>query len=388
MALSTVDALVHENARLRREAEQRVLEIERRQRVAEGLRDLLAIVNSGHKLDEILAEVLAQSSRLLGNDAATVYLCDEPETGLLRARASMGMDVGSLAPQVRIGSPTTGLAVEQRRTLVCDDLRAALSTDLGLSSETLLEEADGFARVVRLPARTDPDLEQGEPRPRVRRLVDHFRAVVATPLMVPGRAFGAITLYYTEPREFSIEDVALARAFAEQATQAIENSRLHTEIEQRMVESDRRRRVAEGIRDVLASVNSSRSLDEMLDAVLTQATGLLDCDAGSVLLLDDSLELDQPALLTRASHALEPELLQTRLPVGSTITGMAVKEDRAIAVGDVLASPRAIPQFARHYRALLVAPLRVRGVVDGAITLLFGVHRYFLGLENVLSHVF
>ena len=70
MALSAVDALARENARLRREAEQRVLEIERRQRVAEGLRDLLAIVNSGHKLDEILDAVLAQSSRLLGADAA------------------------------------------------------------------------------------------------------------------------------------------------------------------------------------------------------------------------------------------------------------------------------------------------------------------------------
>jgi GAF domain-containing protein len=388
MALSAVDALVRENARLRREAEQRVLEIERRQRVAEGLRDLLAIVNSGHKLDEILAEVLAQSSRLLGNDAATVYLCDEPDSGLLRARASMGMDMDSLAPQVRIGSPTTGLAVQQGRTLVCDDLAAALSTDLGASSETLLEEADGFARVVRLPARTDPDLERGEPRPRVRRLVDRFRAVAATPLIVPGRAFGAITLYYTEPREFSTEDVALLGAFAEQATQAIENSRLHTEIEQRMVENDRRRRVAEGIRDVLANVNSSRSLDEMLDAVLTQATDLLDCDAGSVLLLEDSIELDQPALLTRASHALEPELLQTRLPVGSTITGMAVKEDRPIAVGDVLASSRVIPQFARHYRALLAAPLRVRGTVEGAITLLYRQPREFSPDDIGLAQAF
>ena len=93
MALSAVDALVRENARLRSEAEQRVLEIERRQRVAEGLRDLLAIVNSGHKLDEILAEVLAQSSRLLGNDAGIVYMCDEEQPDILRARASMGMDL-------------------------------------------------------------------------------------------------------------------------------------------------------------------------------------------------------------------------------------------------------------------------------------------------------
>src|SRR4029453_11928387 len=69
-------ALAIENAHLRAQAEQRLKEIERRRRVAEALRDLLAVVNSNHDLDEILTEVLAQSSRLLGNDASAVYLLD------------------------------------------------------------------------------------------------------------------------------------------------------------------------------------------------------------------------------------------------------------------------------------------------------------------------
>ncbi|MBV9326388.1 MAG: GAF domain-containing sensor histidine kinase [Chloroflexi bacterium] len=389
MALSAVDALARENARLRREAEQRVLEIERRQRVAEGLRDLLAIVNSGHKLEEILAEVLAQSSRLLGNHAATVYLCDDPDSHLLLARAWVGMDVDTLAPQVRIGSPMTGLAVEQGRTLVCDDLAAALSDELTRSGETVLDEADGFARVVRLPARTDPDLERGQARPRVRRLVDRFRAVVATPLVVPDRAFGAITLYYTEPRAFSSEDVALARAFAEQATQAIENARLHAEIEQRMHENERRRRVAEGIRDVLASVNSNRSLDEVLDLVLKQASDLLGCDAGSVLLLDDAAEQDQPVLLTvRVSQAQDTDVFPTRLPVGSTVTGMAVTRGHPVAVDDVLEAPLAAPEFVRRYRAVLAAPLRVRGSVEGAITLLYRQPRAFSTDDIELAQAF
>jgi GAF domain-containing protein len=389
MALSAVDALVRENARLRSEAEQRVLEIERRQRVAEGLRDLLAIVNSGHKLDEILAEVLAQSSRLLGNDAGTVYLCDDQQPDILRARASMGMDVDSLATQVRIGSPTTGLAVLQGRTLVCDDLAAALTEDITDASQTVLCEDDGFARVVRLAMRTDPDLERGQPGPRVRRLVDHFRAVVATPLLSPGRAFGAITLYYTNPRAFSVEDVALARAFAEQATQAIENSRLHSEIEKRMLENERRRRVAEGMRDVLARVNASRSLDEMLDMVLTQASELMGCDAGSVLLLDDAPALESPGVLTvRASRALEPELIPTRPSVRSSITGMAVESGQPVAVADVHTSALASALVARYYRAVLAAPLRVRGAVEGAITLLYRDPREFTADDIGLAETF
>ncbi len=389
MALSAVDALARENARLRREAEQRVLEIERRQRVAEGLRDLLAVVNSGHKLDEILAAVLEQSSRLLGNQAGIVYLSHGPESDLLEARASMGMDTESLAPQIRIGSPTTGLAVLQHRTLVCDDLRAALSEEITGSSQTVLEEADGFARVVRLASRTDPDLDRGQGRPRARRLADRFRAVVATPLRGPNRAFGAIALYYREPRSFTGEDVALARAFADQASQAIENSRLHTEIEQRMHENERRRRVAEGMRDVMASVNSNRSLDEMLQVVLSQASDLLDCDAGSVLLLEDSPAAGQPALLgVRASRALEPEFVPTRLPVGASITGLSVERGEPIAVADVRESTLGSALLATPYRAVLVAPLRVRGTAEGAITLLYREPREFSSDDISLAQVF
>src|SRR5207237_7079399 len=232
-----------------------------------------------------------------------------------------------------IGSPTTGLAVQQGRTLVCEDLARAIADELTHASDTVLEEAAGYARVVRLGAQTDPDLEPGETRPRVRRLVTSIGAVVATPLVARGRVFGAISLFYAGPRTFSTEDVDLARAFAEQATQAIENARLHAEIEQRMRENERRRRVAEGMRDLLASVNSTRSLDEVLDLVLAQASTLLGCDAGNVFLLDDKAE--QQAILTvPASHALEGDVLPIRLPVGSAITGVAVERGRPAGVSD------------------------------------------------------
>jgi len=42
-------------------------------------------------------------------------------------RAAFGLEQGHLARALRLGSPTTGLAVQQRRTLVCQDLTAALT---------------------------------------------------------------------------------------------------------------------------------------------------------------------------------------------------------------------------------------------------------------------
>ncbi len=410
LAFAQQAALAIENATLRAQSDQRLNEIVRRQHVAEGMRDLLVVVNSNHDLDEILDEVLAQSSRLLGNDAGVVYLRDREHDDILRVRAAHGLEQGELALELRVGSPTTGLAVSQSRTLVCYDLMAALDDALR-AADTQLVEHNGYARVERLGAQTDPDLEPTA-EPRVRRLVNRFRGVIATPLVARGRAFGALTLFYSEPRAFSDEEVGLAGTFAQQAQLAIENARLHREAEGRMRENERRRRVAEGMRDLLAVVNSSRSLDEILDWVLEQAADLLGSDAGSVLLLGDQ-EGEQGVLTVRASRALITDLMPARLPVGTGVTGVAVERGQTVAVTDLMtvssdvtepwpvvdqktgylelrrvgypsadpSLPR-ITDLARYYRGVLAVPLKVRGRVQGALTLYYRSTRQF-GREDV-----
>jgi len=411
MAFAQQGALAIENARLRSEAEQRLADISRRQHVAEGLRDLLAVINSNHTIDEILAEVLTQSSRLLGNDAGAVYLRERQTDPILHVRAAVGLMPDQVAREVRVGSPTTGLAVERSKTLVCWDLRAALGDASLRASDTRLEDMGSYARIVRLGAQTDPDLEPNLLAPRVHRLVDHFRAVLSVPLVAHGRTFGAITLFYAEPRPFSTEEIDLANAFAQQATLAIENAHLHAEAEHRMRENEGRRRVAEAMRDLLAVVNSTRSLDEILDHVLAQAADLLGSDAGSILLLDEASG-PHGVLTVRASRALVSEIMPMRLPVGTAITGVAVERRRPAAVSDLMAAlplsgeplpvledcggylkllrigdpgpdtvsahgfPRVL-NIARYYRALLAVPLLIHGQVQGAITLYYRQPRDF-----------
>ncbi|MDQ3811599.1 MAG: GAF domain-containing protein, partial [Chloroflexota bacterium] len=413
VAFAQQAALAIEHARLKAEADQRLTEISRRQRVAEGLRDLLAVVNSNHDLDEILGEVLAQSSRLLGNDAGAVYLRDEQRTDVLRVRAAHGLEQRELAEEVRVGSPTTGLAVAEARTVVCYDLVAALSDDLARAADSTIEGRSGYLRVVRMGPRLDPDLEPTE-QPRVRHLVRHIRAVIAAPLVARGRSFGALSLFYNEPRVFSDEEVDLARAFAEQASLAIENARLHMESEQRMRENERRRRVAEGMRDLLAVINSNRGLDEILDGILAQSADLLGSDAGSVLLLEDR-EGGAGVLTVRASRAVASDVVPEKLPVGSAVTGLAVERGQTVAVPDLLevipdeqhSSPTVeqrggylelkrighpdieqaptlprLREIAQYYRGLLAVPLEVRGRKQGAITLFYRRPRQF-GREDV-----
>ena len=175
--------------------------------------------------------------------------------------------------------------------MVCYDLAGAFPDDATRAAETLLEELGDYARVVRMgDAAPIPDLRgRGSAAGRA---CDAWSIAFAR--SCPRRCSRAAAhsarspCSIPQPRVFSAEEVDLARVFAEQAALAIENARLHAEVEQRMRENERRRQVAEGMRDLLASVNSTRSLDEVLDLVLAQASDLLGSDAGSVLLLDDT----------------------------------------------------------------------------------------------------
>jgi GAF domain-containing protein len=422
IAFAQQAALAIENARLRAEADQRMSDIERKQRVAEGLRDLLAVVNSTHDLNEILSEVLAQSSRLLGNDAGAVYLLDDDGSDILRIGAAQGLESRNLARHMRVGVPISGLAVEQARTLVTFDLPAALRPEGSEPREPVLEDLGTYARIVRMGESVEPGGEHELPHARLRQLAIEFPAVLSTPLISRGRVIGAITLFYRKPRPFSPEDVDLGHAFAEQATLAIANARLHAEAAQRMRENEGRRRVAEGMRDLLASVNSTRSLDEVMDLVLKQSADLLGSDAGSILLLD-AQQGKQAVLSVRASRALVSDIVPTRLPVGTAITGVAVERGRPVAVTDLLDAiphpgvaeplleerpgflmikrvgsppseisdvidlPR-IRDIARYYRALLAVPLAVRGRMHGAITLYYRRPREFSTEDVQLAEAF
>ena len=58
---------------------------------AEGLRDLLAVVNSSRGLDEILGYLVVQAHQVLGSDGVGLYLLDEDDPQTLRVQAAHGL---------------------------------------------------------------------------------------------------------------------------------------------------------------------------------------------------------------------------------------------------------------------------------------------------------
>ena len=84
------EALQRANLTLEARVRARTQEIERRQRVAEGLRDILVVLNSDRPIGEILDYLVAQACALLDSSACVLYRVHQEERRIL-VEASFGL---------------------------------------------------------------------------------------------------------------------------------------------------------------------------------------------------------------------------------------------------------------------------------------------------------
>lgn len=115
-------------------------------------------------------------------------------------------------------------------------------------------------------------------------------------------------------------------------------------------------------------LNSLLNLPELLDAIMESATGLLDAETSSLLLLDE--EKDE-LIFTVATGGSET-LRETRIPATQGIAGWVLQHDEPVIVGDVSQDTRfysSVDQASGFQtRSMLAVPLKIRdhkvGVVE------------------------
>ncbi|MBN1402528.1 MAG: PAS domain S-box protein [Anaerolineae bacterium] len=206
-----------DNARLYEAEQRRREEAERRRRVAEGLREILATLNSDLPLSETLDEIAAQAPHLLGSDATALCRLDR-QTGIVTIQASHGLEAEFVE----------NLAFEVGRVSVIGEailtLKPAMTLDLA-------------ARV----SQTEVPPEWSPLRELAARMATTYRTVLAVPVLLKSETYGALALYYRTQRQFTQEEVDLAVAFADQAALAIENARLREQAEQAAAMEERGR---------------------------------------------------------------------------------------------------------------------------------------------------
>lgn len=280
----------------------RTCELERRHQVAEGLRDLLTILNSNRPLQEILDYIVSAATQLLGTVSGAIYSL-QPNQKTLVVQTTCGLPL-AYATDLTFAADKSflGQAIIKRQPVVVSNIAA-----------TLAEQQDSLD-------------EQ-----RQSLLTQHYHTLLTVPLLRQGqqtadKVYGALALYYPEQRSFSDEEIGLVVAFATQATLAIENAQLRQRVEQTAILTERSRLARELHDSVTQSLYSMTLLSEGWRRMAVR---------GELGAVDERLaelgELSRQALkeMRLLVHELLPPALEKEGLLGALYQRIAAVEKRA-----------------------------------------------------------
>lgn len=218
------EALQRANLTLEARVRARTQEIERRQRVAEGLRDILVVLNSDRPIGEILDYLVAQACALLDSSACVLYRVNQEEHRIL-VEASFGLPEAFLSIKSLplhawhfLGHGELGGVNFDRQPYAISDVDA--SPIAAAAQDSAIEPAI---------------------RDWCQAAVKHYCALLTVPLVIKEEFYGNMGFYYNDDRQFSEEDVRLGLSFGNQAALAIENARLRVQAEQAAILQERSR---------------------------------------------------------------------------------------------------------------------------------------------------
>jgi len=197
----------------------RTRELERRRLVAEGLRDVLVVLNSDRPRREILGYIAGQACDLFVADACCLYRLDWDEE-----RVSVDASAGLPGAPDSTGSlPFPPLEMWVR----------------GDDDPAILEYAP--IAVADLSAPFEGPSLSSEMRRWCESLVPHYRAALMVPMLIKGAVYGVLVLFYVQSQLFSDEDMRLGGIFGYQAALVLENAQLRVQAEQAAILQERNR---------------------------------------------------------------------------------------------------------------------------------------------------
>jgi len=205
----------------------------------------------------------------------------------------------------------------------------------------------------------DTDMEPG-----YRQLLEsqRIRSAIYAPMKWREEAYGVILAGNQQRESFSENDLNLLSALSVQAALAIHNSRLYSDLEDRIGE-------LHAIFEIDKAITSAIDLETVLQQIVQMSIGLLDARISSIMLLDE----ESQELVIAAAHGLsESYIKKGPIKVGESIAGRVIQEGRPIAVDDIKDDPRhAYSDQARleGLCSLLSVPLSLKDRVIGVLNI-------------------
>ncbi len=322
--ISNQAALAIERAQVVANMESRVREMNVLARVAQGINITLS-------LDDILELIYAQTTQVIPSDDFQVVT-------LLDGNVSSGL----MAPIFYVEA-NDRLSERENQAL--------------MGGETLDQEI-----ITRQRAILTDDYVQECRRQNVPAAKDGVYAWMGVPLNAGAETIGALSLGMRQATvSYTSEQLNLLQAIADQAAGAIVKARL-------LEESNRRARQLATLNEMSRQLTSTLEIEPLLQNILQSAVDILNCEAGSLLLLDEATD----ELVFRVTVGpVATNLVNVRLPSGSGLVGKAVQSKAPVIVNDVQQSAEWFAKTDKETgfitRALLVVPLLLKDTVLGVV---------------------
>ena len=320
-ALCDQAALAIERAQVVANMEHRVREMNVLSRVAQG-------VNVTLTFDDILELIYAQTNQLLPTRDFRLTLVD-PVTGIFRHAFYLEND--------------ERLSEQENHPLA--------------SNQTLEQEVARTRKAILADDCTHECQKRG--------IAASFSGIFAwmgVPLNAGAETIGALSLGSRDAAvTYTLEQLNLLQAIADQTAGAIVKARL-------LQESERRALQLSTVNEVTRQLTSTLELEPLLQNILQNAVYILNSEAGSLLLVDEQTD---ELVFRVAAGPVASNLVGLRMAPGSGVVGKSVKNREPIIVNNVQNTPdwfsKTDKQTGFSTQALLVIPLEVKDNVIGVI---------------------
>ncbi|MGD8857787.1 MAG: two-component regulator propeller domain-containing protein, partial [Chloroflexota bacterium] len=333
---------------LEEQVARRTAEIEKRQQIAEGLREILVLLNTKRSLAESLHYIVSQAARLTDAEDAIIFRLDEGREMTIVATNPGG--------QIRYEPDAELLGIIEEWP----------SEDASERGPLIVPSLDRFWL-------DNPAIHSWD--------MSTHRALLGIPLQFDDDSHGGLFMFYTEERDFSADDLDLGRTFGDQATLAIANDSLRRQAEQTAIASERSRLARELHDAVTQTIFSASLLTETLEPIWE-----MDRDEGRKLLAElrqltrGALAEMRTLLLELRPSALEDSSLSSLLSqLAEAVTGRTgvpvsaqMEKTRELPVNVRIALYRiaqeSLNNVVKHARATRVSlTLRASNDGDGVI---------------------
>lgn len=307
---------------------------------------------------EAILQLIADSARRLTDTRlSVVYLIDgtELQIAALSGQVNSSLYVGNRLP---FAQSAVGAAIQSGRPLLIKDIKDNTHVDI-------------------------------EP---IRKL--GICCFLAVPMLSIFESIGIIAVGDKKAGALGSQDEETLMMLASGAVIGLENARLYHKERERRREAEQRRRVAESLRDMLTVLNSDRSIDEILNYIVLQASQVLDARGSAVFRFEDNQTFSIQASYglsanneAKTSEAMNERYIRQTLLSRQPIV-LSNLHDATTASENIWHNDKLKLLLVNGFRAVLAVPLIVKDEVYGNLALYYNEPREFSTDEIDLAITF